>query len=62
MSTGATKARSLTGLVTVPSSREYRDWTDRLAEHCRSSRAAVIDQGLLLLAEQVGFNEPAPRR
>jgi hypothetical protein len=37
-------------------------WLDKLAAHARVGRSAAVEHGLILLAEQVHFGLPAPKR
>jgi hypothetical protein len=48
--------------VNIKASEEWKDWLDRLAIHCRTDVAKLIDRGLILVAKAEGFNEEVPRR
>jgi len=48
--------------VNVKASDEWKVWLDRLAKHCRTDIAKLIDRGLILVARAEGFNEEAPER
>ena len=49
-------------IVNMKVSDKYRAWLDRLAKHCRTDVAKLIDRGLILVAKAEGFNEEAPER
>jgi hypothetical protein len=58
----ATTEKPRSGSLCVPASPEWRAWLERLACAARLSKAAAVDHGALLLARQVGFDEPPPPR
>ena len=49
-------------VLSIRGATEWRDWLNRLSDHCRLKTADVIDQALVVYAKQEGFNEPAPKR
>ncbi len=49
-------------VLSIRGSTEWRDWLNRLSEHCRLKAADVIDRALIVYAQKEGFDEPAPRR
>ena len=48
--------------IGVRSSADWADWLDRLARHCRTDVAKVIDAALARHARAEGFDEPPPER
>jgi hypothetical protein len=49
-------------ILALRGSREWKEWIDRLARHCRLTTATVVDQALVRYAKEVGFEESAPPR
>ena len=48
--------------ISLRGTREWRDWLNRLAKHCRADGSTVIDQTLARHAREVGFHDPPSRR
>jgi hypothetical protein len=49
-------------VLSIRGTAEWRDWLNRLADHCRLKSADVIDRALIVYAKQEGFTEPPPKR
>jgi hypothetical protein len=52
----------MTPAVRLACSPEWKDWVERLADHCRLDVAKVIDRALIDYARKEGFDEEAPSR
>ena len=48
-------------VVSMRGTPEWRQWLNRLAEHCRNTPSATIDRALAELARREGFEGPPPR-
>jgi hypothetical protein len=48
--------------IALRTSGEYAAWVEALAEHNRSTIAALVDQALVKHAREIGFNTPPPKR
>lgn len=48
--------------LTIKGNREWREWVDRGAEHCRTDVAKAVDAALIEFFKGKGFTEPAPKR
>jgi hypothetical protein len=48
--------------VNIKASDEWKAWLDRLAKHCRTDVAKLIDGALVDYAKAKGFTEEAPER
>jgi hypothetical protein len=48
--------------LTVKGNLEWRDWVERVAEHCRTDIAKLVDAAIVEYAEKRGFAEKPPRR
>jgi|GEM_PF-1192536 len=49
-------------VLSIRGSTEWRDWLNRLSDHCRLKSADVVDRALIVYAKQEGFTEPPPKR
>ena len=49
-------------VLSIRGTTEWRDWLNRLSEHCRLKSPDVIDRALIVYAKQEGFTEPPPKR
>jgi hypothetical protein len=58
----ASGGKASTIAVTLRGSEEWKEWVERLADHCRSDVAKTIDRALVLLAKSEGFTEEPPAR
>jgi hypothetical protein len=56
------KRKAQYATVNIKASDEWKAWLDRLALHCRTDIAKLIDRGLILVARAEGFNEEVPQR
>lgn len=48
--------------VTLKARREWKEWLDGLAEHCRTDVSKLIDQGMVELAKAKGYDPKPPAR
>jgi len=48
--------------VAIKGSPEWKEWVERLADHCRCDVSALVDQALTEHARRNGFAEVPPRR
>ena len=48
--------------MTIRGSLEWREWVERLAKHCRTDIAKLVDASLILYSKEHGFTEPPPER
>jgi hypothetical protein len=48
--------------VAIKGSPEWKEWVERLANHCRCDVSALVDQALTEHARRNGFGEIPPRR
>jgi hypothetical protein len=49
-------------IISIRGTEEWRDWLNRLSDHCRTDGAKLVDAALVAYAQSKGFNEPPPRR
>ena len=49
-------------VLSIRGTTEWRDWLNRLADHCRLKTADVIDHAIIAYAKQQGFKEQPPKR
>ena len=55
----AVRRIQITGFRGLP---KFGEWFKRLVKHCRMPAASVIERGLILVAKEMGFDEPPPDR
>jgi hypothetical protein len=49
-------------VLAIKGNREWREWVDRGAKHCRTDVAKLVDTALIHYLKDQGFAEPAPER
>lgn len=57
-----TKPGQLTKTVGVRATSEWAEWLERLAKHCRTDIAKLIDASVAEYGKAHGFDEPPPER
>jgi hypothetical protein len=48
--------------LTIRGSREWREWVNRGAGHCRTDVAKLVDAALVRYLREQGFTEEPPKR
>ncbi len=48
--------------VTIRGSKEWREWLERGAVHCRTDTSKLIDIAVAHYLRAQGFDEPPPKR
>jgi hypothetical protein len=59
---GAAPAPAKPKTIGVRASAEWADWIERLARHCRTDTAKLVDHAVAEYAKARGFDEPPPGR
>lgn len=49
-------------IISIRGTEAWRDWLNRLSEHCRTDAAKLVDAALVAYAKSQGFDEPPPKR
>lgn len=48
--------------ITIRGSKEWREWLERGADHCRTDSSKLLDIAAAQYLKAQGFNEPPPKR
>jgi hypothetical protein len=56
------KGKAAHTTVNIKASEEWKAWVERLAKHCRTDIAKLVDSSLIARAKAEGFDEEAPER